>query len=129
MGQCTEKQADLLRKHRWYNDGLTYEQASKRIDAIKNNGWKKPTSGTAPSGGGTATKTRPPARGQQSESESGDEPTERQVALLVKFGYEPSEYTKKTASALIDELRDNNWQRPDDVDADDAGDDLGDIDF
>ena len=39
---ATPKQIRLLKKHQWYSDELTVEQASSRIDAIAKNNWRKP---------------------------------------------------------------------------------------
>lgn len=127
MGQMTEKQAGLLQKHRWYNDGLSFDEASNRIDQIAKNNWKKPANPVPFKAAGTpATSAKPPQRSTRPAAparrpapaptqDAGDELSPRVVAVLIKFGYEPADYTKQTAAALLDELRANDWQPLDDT--------------
>jgi Holliday junction resolvasome RuvABC DNA-binding subunit len=39
--------------------------------------------------------------------------TDRQAKTLQKYGYNPSEFNVKQASAKITEIADNGWKRPD----------------
>lgn len=41
-----------------------------------------------------------------------NKPTLKQAKVLTKFGYDPTQYTTKEASGIIDSLAANNWKRP-----------------
>lgn len=143
---CTERQAALLEKH-GYDSNVSFDEASRIIDQLAANGWKRPARGQAPPARGQQQGRRapsgPPARGrgpapQQSrdaarrqgqqrrngasgggygngrrqapQQDGGDRCTDRQAKVLEDFGYNPDEFTFAEASALIQQLKDNNWQ-------------------
>lgn len=45
--QASEKQATLLKRYGMYVDGMTIAQASKAIDDLKSNGWRRPAKSAA----------------------------------------------------------------------------------
>lgn len=116
-GRCSRKQAEILQDF-GYDPNVSFEQASALITGIQNNGWQRPDGLPKPG------QQRPPQSGaaqyvqqqqrapQQGGQRNNNRCTQRQADLLAKHGYDPS-VSFDEASAIIDELAANNWQRPD----------------
>jgi len=98
---ATPKQQNVLADF-GYNPNVTFDEASKLIDAIAKNGWKRPSEDGEPEGPRPTPKSNVPRDGS-------NPCTAKQAACLEKFGMNPN-VTFAQASAALDALAANNWQ-------------------
>ncbi len=96
---ATPKQQNVLADF-GYNPNVSFDEASKTIDAIAANGWKRPD-------GEVATQSTQPVA-QRTE---GNPCTAKQAACLEKFGLDPN-VTFEQARVELDKLAANNWKLP-----------------
>lgn len=98
---CTPKQAATLEKY-GYNSNVSASEASRIIDALAANGWKRPQhnqqGGGQQQGGGNKSNPNNPA-------------TARQRGILEKYGY-TAPMTFQQASEVIDQIAAAGWPEP-----------------
>lgn len=100
---ATQKQQNVLADF-GYNPKINFDEATTIIDAIANNGWKRPEADGAPV-------TPVAATAAPSNRPEGNPCTAKQAACLTKFGLDPN-VTFDQARVELDKLAANDWQLP-----------------
>lgn len=103
----SEKQLGILERFGYDTNAIGDEEGIKIIDEIAANKWQPLKNGPTP----TPEATQKPALRPDGPA------TKKQIAVLKKYDYDTDGVTFEQASALIDELAENGWKKPD-------GDDL-----
>lgn len=118
MEPCSEKQAAILSDNGYNPDDYNKREASDVIDQIyaeraaKRNGataTKPARQRTKAAVGAGSRSSRGPSGGEQSDPYSVP-CTEKQADILERFGKDPGQFSKGSASEYITALAENKWQ-------------------